>query len=263
MGMTFVHEMKRQANVSIPDIARTYFIIRELVDLPSIWDQLENLVMLSPSFYSELTLDIYENVKRFTEWFLRCDSLPPCISSVLSALKPDFDLLKEDLSSLFTIEQQKLHKEKYHEYTKKGVPPSLAKRIVSLEPLVAALDIITLSQGLPFNIKLVAKIYYALGQQLGFEWLRKSAQSLAGPSHWQQEAARTLIEDLYINQHSLTKKVLSRINPTDHLFKPDGTLVPNILSTSVVESLLLDLMNASTIDFAMLTVINRHLRMIS
>ena len=262
MGITFIHEMKRQANVEGADVARAYLIVRELLDFYSLWKDLETLENLPPSFQETLLLTIYENMKRFIDWFLRFGNIQQDLDTLLHTFKPDFDSLKEDLFDLFTPHTRKLYEEKCREYEHLGLPTILSQKLLSLEPLVSAPDIITLSTELSLPIKLVAQVYFALGQQLGFEWLRKAAVGLSGETHWQQGAANSFIEELYLNQRNLTKKVLIAGKPLDSLFKEDGTLTPDILSTSTVESTLSDLMNASTVDFAMLTVMNRQLRMI-
>lgn len=261
MGMTFIHEMKRQANVEGSDVARAYLIVRELLDFYSIWKDLETLETLPSSFQESLMLTIYETIKRFTDWFLRFENIQQDLDTLLHTFKPNFDSLREHLFDLFAPHTRKLYEDKCREYEHLGLPASLSQKLISLEPLIALPDIITLSTALSLNIKLVARVYFALGQQLGFEWLRKVAIGLSGETHWQQGAANSLIEELYLNQRSLTKKVLTSGKPLESLFREDGTLAPNIISTSAVESTLSDLMNASTVDFAMLTVMNRQLRM--
>jgi len=263
MGITFVHEMKRQAGVEGADVARAYFVVRELLDLVSIWRDLESLEALTTTFQTELMLNIYENVKRITDWFLRFNKDHKDIEGTLSYFKPDFEILKEDLSSLFIPKQTQSYKEKCQDYMQLGLSSSLAERLIDLEFLVSAPDMVTLSKETEINIEAVARVYFALGQQLGFEWLRKTAFNLSGETHWQQGAASALIEDLYVNQRVLTKVLLVSGKPVEHLFKEDGTLALEDLHTTGVESILFDVMNASTVDFAMMTVVNRRLRMLA
>jgi glutamate dehydrogenase len=262
MGITFIHEMKRLANVDAPAVVKAYFVVRNLLELSSLWQGIESLETLSTSFQTDLMLRVYETVKRFTEWFLRFGEHLEDIEGHLQKFKPDFDNLKEVLLTLFPAQQKKDFEEKCREYEHQGLPAALATRLLILEPLVAAPDMISLSKELSVDAKLVAKVYFALGQQLGFEWLRKATLALSGDTHWQQGAANAFIEELYMNQRILTKKVLVRGKSVESLFKKDGTLMAGLISTAAVESTLFDLMNASTIDFAMLTVINRQLRMI-
>jgi glutamate dehydrogenase len=159
--------------------------------------------------------------------------------------------------------QQQSYEEKCQEYEQMGLPTSLAERLVSLESLVSAPDIIVLSKETNINIVTVARVYFSIAQQIGFEWLQKTASELSGDTHWSQEAANAFIEELYINQRAITKKVLTNCKSFDHLFKEDGTLTKDILPTAGIDSILLDLMNASTVDFGMLTVISRQLRMLA
>ncbi len=263
MGITFVHEMKRQLEVEGADVARAYLTVRELLDLVWLWRELEIMDNLPPTFQTELMLNIYENVKRFTDWFIRYNKAHRNIDATIQYFKPDFDILRDDLPSFFAPSQRQLHEEKCQEYEHMGLPPSLANHLLSLEPLVSAPDIITLSKETNIEISIIARVYFAIGQQLGFEWLRKAALQLSGETHWQQAAANTLIEELYLNQRAITKKVLVSTKPLDLLFKGDGTLGKDILNSPGIESILSDLRSASVVDFAMMTVINRQLRLLA
>lgn len=263
MGITFVHEMRRQLGVKGVDIAKAYFIVRDLLDLISLWRDLETIETLPTTFQTELMLTIYENVKRMTDWFVRFDSHRKDPEEIIQYFKSEFISLQENLPSFFPLKQYKIYEEKYKEYTQLGLPIALAERLLTLNFLVAAPDMIILSKELQIDIKVVARVYFALGQQLGFEWLRQTALDLSGETHWSQEAANALIEDFYLNQRTMTKKVLKSGKTVDHLFKDDGTLKENVLHSEDVESILVDIMNAATIDFSMMTVIDRRLRLLA
>lgn len=263
MGLTFVHEMRRQLGVKGVDVATAYFIVRDLLDLISLWRDLESMEMLPTSFQTELMLTIYENVKRMTDWFVRFNATRRDTEEIIDFFKPDFLSLREKLPYFFPSKQFKEYNENYKHYQYIGLSDHLATRLLTLSALVSAPDMVLLSKELKIDIKFVAKVYFALGQQLGFEWLRKAALGLSGETHWSQGAANALIEDCYINQRALTKKVLTCDQPLDKLFKEDGTITEDALHSMDIESLLSDLMNAATVDFAMMTVINRRLRMLA
>ncbi len=263
MGITFVHEMRRQLGVKGVDVAKAYFTVRDLFDLISLWRDLESLETLSTSFQAELMLTIYENVKRMTDWFIRFDAKGRSVEEVIHFFKPDFLSLREDLDSFFPPKKYKAYEEKFEEYKQLGLSESLAQRLITLNSLVSVPDIILLSKELQLEVKVVAKVYFALGQQLGFEWLRQTAQGLFGENHWSQDASNTLVEDFYLNQIALTKKVLKSGKPLERLFTKDGRIIENVLHSADVESTLVDVMNASIVDFAMMTVMDRRLRILA
>lgn len=263
MGITFVHEMKRQLGVTGAEVAKAYFIIRDLLDLISLWQDLEKMEKLAAAFQTKLMLIIYENVKRMTDWFIRYEESHRDAEEIIHFFKPDFLILKEKLPAFFPENQSKLYAEKNKEYQSLGLPAALSERLLTLNSLVSVPDMIILSKELEINVKIVAKIYFALGEQFGFEWLRKTALSLAGETHWSQSASNTLIEDFYAHQVSLTKKILIKSQFLNLIFREDGALQENILKSADVESLLTDLKNASTVDFAMMTVMNRRLQLLA
>ncbi|OJW53910.1 MAG: hypothetical protein BGO67_07535 [Alphaproteobacteria bacterium 41-28] len=263
MGITFVHEMKRQAGVEGADVARAYLVVRNLLELVSLWRDLDMMESLTLTLQTELTLNIYESVKRFTDWFLRYMIEHKDIGETINTFKPGFEILREELTSFFTLQQRQAHDEKCRNNEHLGVSPSLSERLIALDPLVSAPDMIILSQETKIEIHLVARVYFALGQQLGFDWLRKTALSLSGETHWQQGASNALIEELYMTQRNLTYQILMSGTPFENLFTKEGILSKNVIQVSDVESILSDLMNASTVDFAMMTVMNRRLRMLA
>lgn len=263
MGISFVHEMKRQLGVTGAEIAKAYFIVRDLLDLISLWRDIEKMEKLSASFQTRLMLIIYENVKRLTDWFVRYDESHRNAEEITRFFKPDFLILKENLPAFFPANQYHLYMEKKSEFQSLGLPAALAERFINLKSLVSAPDMIILSKELGINIKIVAKVYFALGEQFGFEWLRKTAFSLSGETHWSQGAANALIEDFYTHQMTLTKKVLIKSEFLNLIFTESGALNEDILNSAEVEALLADLKNTSTIDFAMMTVMNRRLHLLT
>ncbi|HUX80528.1 MAG TPA: NAD-glutamate dehydrogenase domain-containing protein, partial [Alphaproteobacteria bacterium] len=263
MGITFVHEMRRQSGVEGADVARAYLVVRDLLELVSLWRDLETMESLPTTFQTDLMLNIYESVKRFTDWFLKFMRTHKDIEETIHKFKTGFEILRIELTSFFTPQQLQAHEEKCKEYEHLGVPFALSERLLILDPLVSAPDMIILSQETNVEIQLVARVYFALGQQLGFDWLRKTALSLSGETHWQQGAANALIEELYVNQKNLTRLILMSGKPLDHLFTKEGLLEKNVIQASDVESILFDLMNASSVDFAMMTVINRRIRLMA
>ncbi len=263
MGITFIHTMKNRSEASGADVARTFLVVRDLMNLISLWCSIESLEMLPNDFQIELMLTISESVKRFTDWFLRLFPSYRDIPGTIENFKPGFEILQNELTSYFTVEQRKAYEEKCQEYEQLGLPPALSERVISLAPLVSAPDMIMLSKEQNVEISLVAKIYFALDQQLGFEWLRQASQALSGETHWQQTAANALIEELYLHQKELTALVLRTGETYDQLFTAEGTLRPDVLDVSHLETMLQDIKSATAVDFAMMTVMNSRFRMLA
>lgn len=263
MGITFVHEMRRQLGVKAVDVAKAYVIVRDLCDLITLWRELETMDKLPHSFQTDLMLSINENMRRMTDWFVRYDEGHPDIEKTIDFFKPDFIALRNHLSSFFPPKQQAAYNEKCEEYQKLGLPEPMAERFITLNALVSVPDIILLSKELKMDVKNVAKVYFALGQQLGFEWLRETAISLSGETHWSQGAANTLVEDFYMNQKDLTQSVLSSGKSLDAIFTKEGRIAKSILNSKDIESMIESVMNAPIVDFAMMTVVERRLRILA
>lgn len=263
MGVTFVHEMKRDLGVNAVDVAKAYFIVRDLLDLISLWRDLEMIDTLPSVFQTNLMLTIYENVKQMTVWFVKFDWGNRDVQEIIDFFKSDFLYLRDNLPLFFSSNLSKSYNENYKNYKHSGLSDFLTKTLLTLNSIISIPDIILIGKELELDVKIVAKVYFALGQQLGFDWLRKAALNLSGETYWQQGAANSLVDDFYISQKALTKKVLTYSKSLDALFIGDGTITKDALYTAGIESLLIEAMNAVTIDFAMMTVINQRLRLLA
>lgn len=263
MGITFIQEVKRQANVSDVDIVKAYIVAEELLNLRPLWEEIEILKKVEATVQIDLILRTCEKIKRFIDWFLRFGGLDTDLEKVLCEFKPGFELLYDRCPHLFPPLQRQVYKDKYTTYEEMGLPPSLIKRLLSLRSLISAPDIIMLSSETQVDIEIVARVYFTLGQQLHLEWLRQAALSLSGDTPWQQEAVSVFIEDIYKNQAAITKKILKKKTYVSQFITPEETLEPAVLDTTSLEALFLEIMNVPIPDFPMLMVVNHHLHLLA
>ena len=263
MGITFVQEMKRQTNTSDADVAKAYLVVEELLNLGPLWQELEALKEVATDLQTALMLRTREKVIRFTDWFLRFGEMDNSLEKILHNFKPGFDVLYKKYPDLFSPAQRQTYEEKCSTYEKIGLPSSLTKALLSLGPLISAPDIIILSKEAGINIETVARVYFAICQQLQLEWLRTTALGLSGETHWQQEAIALFIDDLYKNQALITKKVIKTANSEHKIFNKNGMIQPEILKTTYLDPLLVDIMGSPLPDFSMLMVINHQLHLLA
>lgn len=262
MGISYIYEMENRSGANGADVARAHLIVRDVMDLINLWRDIESNKHLPLDFQMKLTLSVNESVKRYTDWFLRFLPSYRDITGTISYFKPEFEILRRELVNLFTPKQKEEYMEKCQEYEKLGLTRNLSSRVLALNPLVSAPDMVVLSKDLGVDIQLVARIYFALDDQLGLEWLRKSALSLSGDNHWQQGAANAIIEELYSHQKELTSLILKKSRSVEDIFTDEGCIIKDVLDLSSLESLVEDIKNASPVDFSMMTVMNSRLRML-
>lgn len=89
------------------------------------------------------------------------------VNGTIQYFESNFEIL-EKIYFLFCAFSTAQLRRKMSKTEQMGLPPSLAERLVSLESLVSAPDIIVLSKETNISIVIVARVYFSVAQKLGF-----------------------------------------------------------------------------------------------
>ena len=104
----------------------------------------------------------------------------------------------------------------------------------------------------------MARLYYAVGEMLGFGWLRHQAELLPAVSYWQKLAVSATVEELYAHQSALTTAVMDAAGTAG-----DGAVETWATArgpqVARMRGLLTELEGTSPVDLSMLTVASRQL----
>ncbi len=135
-----------------------------------------------------------------------------------------------------------------------GTPEDLAWRMAGLDWLAAAPDIVRLDG----EVLEVARIYYAVGQRFGLDWLRHAASTLPADGAWARQAISAVTDDLFGHQSALTRQVLG--NGTGKATSLDAWVDQHKPAVERADRLLSEIKAAPGIDLAMLAVASRRLQ---
>jgi glutamate dehydrogenase len=147
--------------------------------------------------------------------------------------------------------------------TAQGTPPELAARVVALDTLYAALDIVEEAGGAQRPVETVARIYFELATILGLAWLRERIEALPAEHHWQMLARGAMLDDLSGLQRSITRDVLGGGEALTAPRLVNAWQAGNRGAIERVGRLLAELRNGPAPDAAMLSVALRELRNLS
>ncbi|MEE8333828.1 MAG: NAD-glutamate dehydrogenase domain-containing protein, partial [Alphaproteobacteria bacterium] len=264
-GPGFVATLYDRTGAAAGNIARAYLICRQVFRVAELWAGVEALDNSVPAdIQTEMHLEILEIIKLGTMWFLRHGGAESQIDTMVRVFHDPVAAVEGMLADILADSLKSVGEEKAQRYIDNGVPAALARRVANLDALAPSCDIVRISAGGNIEPIAVARLFYELGRNFGFDWLRDSAFKVVRADRWARSAARGLVDDLYAYQAGLTTRLL------DLAGSPE--LVPAMMGAwseshghaiARVNSMIGELKTAKTVDLPMLMVVGSEIRALS
>jgi glutamate dehydrogenase len=261
-GPSFIVDMSERTGAQPAMSARAYFACREVYRIAELWAGVEALDNNVPAeMQTQMHLEILGLIRRGTLWFIGNGPRGQGIDDVIKAFAPGAARLEEKLGDILSPWLKIQRARKVESYTASKVPEALARRVANLEALAPACDIVCIATSGNHTPEAVGAIYYAIGSQFDFDWLRGAAQRMPVSDQWQRRAVATLIDDLYACQAALAEKVLHLAGSADIAAAVVDTWAETHAHVVArARGVLSDLKTALALDVSMLTVAGRELR---
>jgi glutamate dehydrogenase len=253
-GITFLAEMRERSGRGAGDATRAYMIVKEIYDLPRLWDAIDALDNKIPAaVQAEMLLAGNRLLERATGWFLRGHGALD-IEGQVDAFRPGVAQLAHHIGEILPAPQRAELQRRAALLERHGVPPATALAVARLDFLVSAVDIVRLGLTSGNGIVDVGRAFYAVGARLKLDALRMAARRLKADTAWQKVAIDALKEDFYGHQAEFTARAFA-----------DGGDVLRWLdqqaaSFARIDGLIREIEASPVPDIAMLTVANRALR---
>jgi glutamate dehydrogenase len=262
VGITFVHEVREKTGMPAADIARAYTAVCEVFDLRALFLQIEALDNRVPAeVQAGMLVEAGRLIEQGTVWFLRNSKHPLDIEESIKLYATSLGLLIGDLKSLLSLDARRQLSVRTKDYRTKDVPEDVATRVASLALLVPAGDIVAAAQRAKLPVEQAGKIYFAIGDRFGFDWLRRATRRLPSDSAWDKLAVTAIVDDLYGHQSALTASVLNGVNADAGAAEVIDVWAAERQSiVARTEQLMAELNAAGNPDLAMLAVANRQLK---
>ena len=207
-GITFVSDMRARTGQAAPDIARAYWIVREIFDLPRLWAEIEALDELVPArIQIGMLLEIATVVEHAAAWLLQRRRLD--LAGDAARLAPHVRSLAASFPALLPPRDKAIADERADRFVKAGAPEMLAGRIGAMIFLAPALDIAELAERAGRPIERAAQVYYQAGVRFALDEMRAAARRLPAETQWQKLAVEATIEDMLALQAEITARVLA------------------------------------------------------
>ncbi|WP_072427057.1 NAD-glutamate dehydrogenase [Chitinimonas taiwanensis] len=209
MGISFVFRVAEETNASPAAIVHAWSLASRLMQADKLWLELEALDNKVPTKTQyALMLEVRKQLERVARWVLNvqlteadADKRIKQLTEEIPALLPKLDKWLSDKPA-FISEQARLKDA--------GVKSELAARVVSLDALLALLDIARLARESKAGVEEVAQVYFKLENALQIDWLRSVVDGLPRDNRWQTLARMAFRDELYREHASLTQRVLQQ-----------------------------------------------------
>jgi glutamate dehydrogenase len=260
VGGTFVTEIFEKTGMSVADITRAYIVARDVFSVRAVWEVIEALDNVVPAAV-QVTLhrDVQRLVERATMWFLRNGGSPIDITVNIAAFDRPVTGLASRIETVLPEDVNSRIIHRTRRYQDEGVPEDVARQVAYLIVMPSACDIVRIAAARGVPAEEVAVLYFAVGEALGFGWLRYQAEKLAVTSYWERLAIAAVIEEFYGHQRDITMRIYDNGAGVG-----DGAIEAWTRSRAAAadrsRALIAELSAASKVDLSMLTVASRQLR---
>jgi glutamate dehydrogenase len=253
MGPSFVEDTQTRSGRDSAAVAAAYLIVRDVFELPAVWSAIEALDNKVPAVtQTRLLLAIAQVVDQAVRWFLQSGlALEP--GELVARFQPGVRALAVDLTSLLPERERAVNAARVAGHVDAGAPVALAERIVTLNTLSTAMDIVQISEAGGADIAAVARSYFAVGADFGLLMLRRQARMMAVATPWQRLAADALADDSYAQQREIVRRVVAGEIGAPDLARRTGP-------GTQLQDVLAEIARTSPPDLAMLTVASRRIR---
>ena len=262
VGPTFLNDMKDATGCPTAEIARAYLMARDAFALRGLWAEIEALDdAVDAAVQIAMLGDSVRLLERAVLWLLRNAERPLDIARYADSRGPAFAALEAALPALLPENSRTPIDRNAEDYTRRGVPAGLARRVAQLEIMGSAPDIVRVAVAVGCPISQVAAVYFGIGDRFGIDWLRRAAIAVEPQSSWHRRALAAIVEDLYGHQGVLTARIFEMAEveqAADALV--DAWLAQRPQAAERLRELMAELEQAGQPDLAMLAVANRALR---
>jgi glutamate dehydrogenase len=261
---TFGWHMCEETGKPPADIARAFIIIRDAFDLRTVWSEIEKLDNQIPAaVQTDMMIAVARLLERAILWLLRSGYEKLDIAAYVNEFRPRIEAIQNRLVEILPASLLAGVRVRQAELTEDGIPESLARRVASLDVMSSAMDIIRISQtDADHSVEEVAKVYFGVGARFGLDRLRNASANIAAETPWQKTALTTLVDDLFAYQSQLASRVISEADGAKSGDPVELWLTNRSRVVERVDQTMHDFRAATSIDFAMLAVASRQLRVL-
>jgi glutamate dehydrogenase len=215
-GITAFHRLSLETGATIDDVVRANLAASRIFSQPELLAQnaaLDNQV--DAETQTRMRLETRTLVERATRWIVSNRRSPLNIAEIIDYFAPGVAMLTKNLPELLRGRELALFEQRRDALIQKGVSEDFATRIAVLPPAYGGLGIVETAQRDDLDVLEVAKVHFALGEQLQLGRFLERIIALPRSDRWQTMARAALRDDLHSVHATLTARVLAATDPKD------------------------------------------------
>jgi glutamate dehydrogenase len=213
-GITAFHRLSLETGGTVDDVVRANLAASRIFMQPDLLAQnaaLDNKI--DAETQTRMRLETRTLVERATRWLVSNRRSPLDIANIIEYFSPGIAMLAKSLPDLVCGRDLALFEQRRDALVSKGVGEDFATRIAVLPPAYAGLGIVETARRENLDVLEVAKVHFALGEQLQLGLFLERIVALPRSDRWQTMARAALRDDLHSVHATLTAKVLAATDP--------------------------------------------------
>jgi glutamate dehydrogenase len=255
MGPFFVEATIARTGRAPAEIARAWLATRDAFGLEELWRLVEALDgRVAAAVQTDMLGAIAASSERIVRWILAHAGQHVDVAAWIATLETGVRELLDASEDWLDDDSNAAAAGRRRHLQAAGVPADLADR-------VAGPDIVRIAGAARQPMRDVARLYFAIGDRLGFAWLREAARRARAETNWQRLAAEAVIDDLHQLQAGVTGLAIETAQGVANVPKlAERWMAEHKAALARFDGLLAEVKATSSPDLAALTVLARELR---
>ncbi len=206
-GLTAFHQLSEDTGADVEDVIRAQLAARSVFDAGG-FEVGTRLRTFDAENQTALRLVLSELVERGTRWMLRFPA-PLDIQDAIDRYRAGVRQVMQDLPEVLTEAGVRAYQRRLDHYLDAGVDDDLAHVAAAAPAAHQALPIVRLAHQHDLDVLRVARLWFALAEEIGLDDLQRRIEELPMVSRWDAMARSGVREDASQVQSDLTSVVLS------------------------------------------------------
>ena len=215
-GITAFHRLSLETGGTVDDVVRANLAASRIFHQPDLLAQnaaLDNQV--DAEVQTRMRLETRTLVERATRWLVSNRRSPLDIAEIIEHFSPGIATLTEAMPQLLRGRELTMFEQRRDALIDNGISSDFATRVAVLPPAYAGLGIVETAQRDDLDVLEVAKVHFALGEQLQLGRFLERIIALPRTDRWQTMARAALRDDLHSVHATLTAKVLATTDTSE------------------------------------------------